>query len=349
MSNDGEPDAQDCCHPLPVSPDVEERRKALVQSSDPGKAEARRKKMAEQKAWLESLKKSRESDIVKPPAFKASAAFVVDEAVKAPEPPKKPTTPTPLPRPQKGLKTADRPASPRSPRGPSPRPGARSASPRPAAAVAATSPRSASPRPTASPRSGKKAAATPAAAEDEPMSPKLPPPAKPAASGVGSVVSYSSGLTLGPGVTKDLLDFCRIFQPMAEPGDETAELRDLAWSRADMNGNGLCSLAELEAWVLQTLLRAYPKKKKTDPDKGRDLWTAFRPCYIRAFKDAADYAKDDGAVLKGTKTAKADDFVSKDEFRLFCAYLSIYASMVRAHTQRSRLKPHRLAQQQLVG
>jgi hypothetical protein len=59
------------------------------------------------------------------------------------------------------------------------------------------------------------------------------------------------------------------------------------------------------------------------------MFKAFRPCYIRAFKDAADYAQDDGAVIEGTKNATQDDFVSKDEFRLFCAYICIYASMVR--------------------
>jgi hypothetical protein len=58
------------------------------------------------------------------------------------------------------------------------------------------------------------------------------------------------------------------------------------------------------------------------------LFDLFRPCYIRAFTDAKDYKADSGAVLEGTKSATADDFVSKGEFRLFCAYLSIYASMV---------------------
>jgi hypothetical protein len=58
------------------------------------------------------------------------------------------------------------------------------------------------------------------------------------------------------------------------------------------------------------------------------MFKAFRPCYIRAFKDAADYAQDDGAVLDGFKDATKDDFVSKDEFRLFCAYICIYATMV---------------------
>ena len=128
------------------------------------------------------------------------------------------------------------------------------------------------------------------------------------------------GLKVGRGASQDLFDFMRIFEPISSDSPEVEELRDLAWGRADMNGNGLCSLAELEAWILQSLTQAYPKKRRDDPDRGRDIWTAFRPAYIRAFKDAADYEADDGATIKGTKSAKQDDFVSKEEFRLFCAY-----------------------------
>ena len=62
----------------------------------------------------------------------------------------------------------------------------------------------------------------------------------------------------------------------------------------------------------------------------QDLWIAFRPCYIRAFKDAADYAPNYGETIKGTKNAKQDDFVSKDEFRHFCIYAVIYAAMFDA-------------------
>ena len=63
------------------------------------------------------------------------------------------------------------------------------------------------------------------------------------------------------------------------------------------------------------------------------MWTAFRPCYIRAFKDAADYAPDYGKVVKGTKNAKQDDFISKEEFRIFCVYVIIYAAMFDAFSK----------------
>lgn len=89
-------------------------------------------------------------------------------------------------------------------------------------------------------------------------------------------------------------------------------------------------MAELEAFLLQNILSKFPNTGKGLERKtpGHDMFKAFRPCYIRAFKDAADYAKDDGDVIAGTKDAKQDDYVSKEEFRLFCAYLCIYASMV---------------------
>ena len=66
---------------------------------------------------------------------------------------------------------------------------------------------------------------------------------------------------------------------------------------------------------------------------GRDLWKDFRPCYIRAFKDAADYAKDEGKTVKGTKNAKQDDYVSKGEFLFFVAYTCIYACMFDAFSK----------------
>ena len=50
----------------------------------------------------------------------------------------------------------------------------------------------------------------------------------------------------------------------------------------------------------------------------------------RSFKDAADYKADDGKKIAGTKNAKQDDFVSEDEFQLFCTYACSYAAMFDA-------------------
>jgi Ca2+-binding EF-hand superfamily protein len=142
------------------------------------------------------------------------------------------------------------------------------------------------------------------------------------------------GFKVGSSATKDLLDFISCFEALSEQGPEGDALRDKAFKSADPNGNGLCSLAELETFVLKELIKKYPKTKKGQPnhpmDRGSDLFIAFRPCYIRAFTDAKDFSADFGDVIEGTKKSTADDFVSKPEFRLFNAYLCIYATMFDA-------------------
>eukprot|EP00613_Pedinella_sp_CCMP2098_P047261 CAMPEP_0171835758 /NCGR_PEP_ID=MMETSP0992-20121227/11173_1 /TAXON_ID=483369 /ORGANISM="non described non described, Strain CCMP2098" /LENGTH=581 /DNA_ID=CAMNT_0012451641 /DNA_START=47 /DNA_END=1792 /DNA_ORIENTATION=- len=144
---------------------------------------------------------------------------------------------------------------------------------------------------------------------------------------------FSSGLSVGKSASKDLFDFMACFQLMGEKTPEGEAARKIGFRAADPNGNGLCSLAELETFVLSTLLAKYPKDAKTKVEKGKNLWELFRPSYIKAFTDAKDYKKDDGDVISGTKSATADDFVSKGEFRLFCAYLCIYASMYDAFSK----------------
>ena len=79
----------------------------------------------------------------------------------------------------------------------------------------------------------------------------------------------------------------------------------------------------------------YPKKKKGDPEVGRDLFDAFRPCYVRAFHDAKDYKHDSGRKIKGTSSTQ-DDYVSVEEFRLFCVYVCIYAAMYDAFAKIGR-------------
>ena len=139
------------------------------------------------------------------------------------------------------------------------------------------------------------------------------------------------GLSIGKTATKDLKNFVSVFEPLAAETPEGEKERETGMIEADPNGNGLCSLAELETFVLKRLLSNFPNTGRGLELKtpGQDMWKAFRPCYIRAFKDAADYSKDEGKTIKGTKSAKQDDFIDKGEFRLFCAYVCIYASMVK--------------------
>jgi hypothetical protein len=149
---------------------------------------------------------------------------------------------------------------------------------------------------------------------------------------------FSSGLSVGKSASKDLFDFMACFQLMGDKTPEGEKARKVGFRAADPNGNGLCSLAELETFIMSTLMAKYPKNSKTKVEKGKDLWELFRPSYIKAFQDAKDYKKDEGDVISGTKSATADDFVSKGEFRLFCAYVCIYASMVRLAETRTVLK-----------
>ena len=140
----------------------------------------------------------------------------------------------------------------------------------------------------------------------------------------------AAGLKIGKTATPELKAFVAAFEPLCGSDESGEAARKEGFTLADPNGNGLCSLAELEGFVLKTLLAAYPKKGRDEPDKGRDLWDAFRPCYIRAFNDAKDYKADTGAKIKGTKKATDDDFVSVEEFKLFCVYLILYAAMFDA-------------------
>jgi hypothetical protein len=113
---------------------------------------------------------------------------------------------------------------------------------------------------------------------------------------------------------------------------EGEAVREEGFLAADPNGNGLCSLAELETFILKYLTAKYPRVGKgyEMEEPGKDLFDAFRPCYIRAFTDAKDYKADTGEVIEGTKDATDDDFVSWEEFRFFCIYLIIYAAMYDA-------------------
>jgi len=101
------------------------------------------------------------------------------------------------------------------------------------------------------------------------------------------------------------------------------KLRIEAWKQADPNGNGQCSLAELDGWVQKVLLLKYPKE-------GEAIWKAFRPSYIRAFSDARDIGAD---KKLGKSNCSTDDFVQARTFRVFISYLVIYGEMYDAFAQ----------------
>jgi hypothetical protein len=99
--------------------------------------------------------------------------------------------------------------------------------------------------------------------------------------------------------------FADTFEALTAETPEGEELRKAGFIAADPNGNGLCSLAELETFVLKYLVAKYPRVGKgyEMEEPGKDLFKAFRPCYMRAFADAKDYKANDGEVIKGTDDA----------------------------------------------
>ena len=89
--------------------------------------------------------------------------------------------------------------------------------------------------------------------------------------------SNNFGLAVGKGkagASKDYHNFAACFEPMCAETPEGEKLRDEGFLAADPNGNGLCSLAELETFVLLTLLSKYPNSGKGKEFKapGKDLW-----------------------------------------------------------------------------
>ena len=154
-------------------------------------------------------------------------------------------------------------------------------------------------------------------------------------SGGSKVITNAFGFAVGKSASKNYFKFASCFEPITAESSFGKKLQEEGFVAADPNGNGLCSLAELETFVLKTLVTTFPKtgKGKDLQQPGKDLFDSFRPCYMRAFHDAKDYKADSGTVIKGTKKATDDDYVSKDEFRLFCIYLVVYAAMFDAFSK----------------
>jgi hypothetical protein len=121
------------------------------------------------------------------------------------------------------------------------------------------------------------------------------------------------------------------FSPLTQKTDKSRALRQQQWRSADGNGNGFCSLSEIDAWIKSVIthtIKATAKDKaerKQLAEEAERLWSLFRPCYIRAFTDAADIMEE--KRMNGRESSTTDDFVQKQEFKALCAYLCIYARM----------------------
>lgn len=127
-------------------------------------------------------------------------------------------------------------------------------------------------------------------------------------------------LSFVAGGSDELSLYVDTFKPMTERTAEGKKALVKGWRMADPNGNGICSLAELDSFVKNMLITVNGRVQ------GTAIFKLFRPSIIRAYYDAKDYKADDGTNIAGTSST-ADDFVSKGEFKLFVGYAVIYAAM----------------------
>jgi hypothetical protein len=138
--------------------------------------------------------------------------------------------------------------------------------------------------------------------------------------GAGNSAKYLRDTTISP----QCIEFCVAFENIGGNLKDTGATaaRKMAWKGLDNNGNGHVSLAETGKWIQDTLTDTY------GTDRGTELYKAFYPSYIRAFKDAADWGADN--PIKGTKSATGDDYIQYKEFRLLAVYLCLFAVMFDA-------------------
>jgi len=127
----------------------------------------------------------------------------------------------------------------------------------------------------------------------------------------------------GPTSSKELIEFVKIFQPYAEKGSQYKELRQKGFSQADPNGNGHSSLAEVEVFINHTLVKAFPLKSPK-PDQ---LFRKFRKSFLYAFNAARSLHASDENDDKEAQEAN-DAYLTFPEFRMFNAYLCVYAGML---------------------
>ncbi|GFH46049.1 hypothetical protein CTEN210_02523 [Chaetoceros tenuissimus] len=116
--------------------------------------------------------------------------------------------------------------------------------------------------------------------------------------------------------SKELKEFLKSIQPYTEKTNDAKKLRQMGFRKCDGNGSGECSLAEVDAFVLDNL------KADFGPKLGAKLFKQFRPSYIVAYNAAKD--------LKSSAKGNDDDYINFSEFRVLNVYLCLYACMLDA-------------------
>lgn len=150
--------------------------------------------------------------------------------------------------------------------------------------------------------------------------------------------SYSPGKTS----SQDLVEFTKIFQPYAEKANKYNDLRQKGFPKADPNGNGHASLYEIESYIQNTLVSAFPASS----NRGEDLFRRYRKAFLYAFNAAralhdgpagssdagssSDQEEKDERGIKELGIEAADAYITFTEFRMFNACLLVYAGMLDA-------------------
>ncbi len=136
-----------------------------------------------------------------------------------------------------------------------------------------------------------------------------------------STMVISGAWSPGSSSSQELLDFLRVFQPLAEKTTLGKKDRQKHFQSADQNRTGYAALAEIEIFIKRALTGSFPK------DKAKDLFLRYRKCYIKAFHSAKSLHEH--GEMHDTDSAH-EQYVTFSEFRLFVAYLCIYAGMFDA-------------------
>merc|ERR1719330_717463 len=93
-------------------------------------------------------------------------------------------------------------------------------------------------------------------------------------------IEVCGAYTTGQSVSADLMDFLRVFQPLAEKTLVGKKDRQKSFGYADQNRNGYASLAEIEVFIKRALSGSFEKVR------AKDLFLRFRKSYIKAFQKA---------------------------------------------------------------
>lgn len=123
----------------------------------------------------------------------------------------------------------------------------------------------------------------------------------------------------GQSCSQELMEFLRIFQPLAEKTAVGRKDRVKSFEHVDQNRTGYASMAELGSFIKHTLSSSFPR------DKAKDMFIRFRKSYMKAFQKARSIHQ--GSIDK----ENCESYVTISEFRLFNAFLCVYSALLDAY------------------